>query len=162
MFWSLVNHKWLFQGWTQTSINLQVVYSTRHFFLSLLNHRSNYNPSFWNIKPETKEKKKNMFWSLFISREHSTQEPACSRVTYFILRAYTGNLWRPISWESRALSIADKYIHLKHTHTHTHTHTRTDTNCMQWHIPHAHTHTEKTQAYLSWVWWKQKKKMINQ
>ena len=31
-----------------------------------------------------------MFWSLFIFREHSTCEPASSRVTYFILRAYTG------------------------------------------------------------------------
>ena len=30
-----------------------------------------------------------MFWSLFIFREHSTREPASSRVTYFILRAYT-------------------------------------------------------------------------
>ena len=31
-----------------------------------------------------------MFWSLFIFREHSLREPASSRVTYFILRAYTG------------------------------------------------------------------------
>ena len=31
-----------------------------------------------------------MFWSLFIFREHSTREPASSKVTYFILRAYTG------------------------------------------------------------------------
>ena len=31
-----------------------------------------------------------MFWSLFIFRSHSTQEPASSRVTYFILQAYTG------------------------------------------------------------------------
>ena len=30
------------------------------------------------------------FFSLFIFRRHSTQEPASSRVTYFILRAYTG------------------------------------------------------------------------
>ena len=43
-------------------------------------------PQFRNAKPE---RKKNMFWSLFISREHSTREPASSRVTYFILRAYT-------------------------------------------------------------------------
>ena len=28
--------------------------------------------------------------SLFIFRGHSTREPASSRVTYFILRAYTG------------------------------------------------------------------------
>ena len=30
------------------------------------------------------------FFSLFIFRGHSTREPASSRVTYFILRAYTG------------------------------------------------------------------------
>ena len=30
-----------------------------------------------------------MFWSLLIFREHSTREPASSRVTYFILWAYT-------------------------------------------------------------------------
>ena len=30
------------------------------------------------------------FLSLFIFRGHSTREPASSRVTYFILRAYTG------------------------------------------------------------------------
>ena len=44
-------------------------------------------PQFRNAKPE---RKKNMFWSLFISREHSTREPASSRATYCILRAYTG------------------------------------------------------------------------
>ena len=31
-----------------------------------------------------------MFWSLSIFREHSTREPASSRVTYFILQGYTG------------------------------------------------------------------------
>ena len=31
-----------------------------------------------------------MFWGLFIFRDHSTREPASSRVTYCILRAYTG------------------------------------------------------------------------
>ena len=30
------------------------------------------------------------FFSLFIFRGHSTREPACNRMTYFILRAYTG------------------------------------------------------------------------
>ena len=30
------------------------------------------------------------FFSLFIFRRHSTREPVSSRVTYFILRAYTG------------------------------------------------------------------------
>ena len=38
----------------------------------------------------TDEKQYDMFWSLFIFREHKTREPASSRVTYFILRAYTG------------------------------------------------------------------------
>ena len=32
-----------------------------------------------------------MSWSLFIFRGHSTQEPAASRVTCFILRAYIGS-----------------------------------------------------------------------
>ena len=32
-----------------------------------------------------------MFFSLFIFRGHSTREPASNRVTYFILRAYTGS-----------------------------------------------------------------------
>ena len=31
-----------------------------------------------------------IIFSLFIFRGHSTQEPASSRLTYFILRAYTG------------------------------------------------------------------------
>ncbi|WP_419635634.1 hypothetical protein, partial [Thiolapillus sp.] len=30
-------------------------------------------------------------FSLFIFRGHSTREPASNRVTYFILRAYTGS-----------------------------------------------------------------------
>ena len=36
-----------------------------------------------------------MFLSLFIFRGHSTREPASGRVTYFILRAYTGTRCRP-------------------------------------------------------------------
>ena len=31
-----------------------------------------------------------MFWSLFLFRGHTTQKPESSRVTYFILLAYTG------------------------------------------------------------------------
>ena len=31
-----------------------------------------------------------MFWSLFIFRQHSARKLASSRVTYFILQAYTG------------------------------------------------------------------------
>ena len=34
---------------------------------------------------------KSCFFSLFIFRGHSTREPASSRMTYFILRAYTGS-----------------------------------------------------------------------
>ena len=33
-----------------------------------------------------------MVLSLFILRRHSTREPASGRVTYFILRAYTGTM----------------------------------------------------------------------
>ena len=33
---------------------------------------------------------KKEFFSLFIFRGHSTRDPASRRVTYFILRAYTG------------------------------------------------------------------------
>ena len=36
-----------------------------------------------------------MFFSLFIFRGHSTWEPASGRVTYFILRAYTGTMCSP-------------------------------------------------------------------
>ena len=32
-----------------------------------------------------------VFFSLFIFRGHSKREPASNRVTYFILRAYTGS-----------------------------------------------------------------------
>ena len=35
---------------------------------------------------------KSLFFSPFIFRGHSTREPASSRVTYFILRAYTGTM----------------------------------------------------------------------
>ena len=35
---------------------------------------------------------KSCFLSLFIFRGHSTREPASGRVTYFILRAYTGTM----------------------------------------------------------------------
>ena len=37
----------------------------------------------------------NIFFSLFIFRGHSAREPASSRVTYFILRAYTGTMCYP-------------------------------------------------------------------
>ena len=61
-----VNHKGLHQGWTQTSLNLQVIHFTSHHTTS------------------------HVFFSLFIFRRHSTREPESSRVTYFILWAYTG------------------------------------------------------------------------
>ena len=41
------------------------------------------------------KKKKKFFFSLFIFRGHSTREPASGRVTYFILRAYTGTMCQP-------------------------------------------------------------------
>ena len=31
-----------------------------------------------------------IFFTLFVFRGHSTREPASSRMTYFLLRAYTG------------------------------------------------------------------------
>ena len=74
----------------------------------------------------------------------------CKTVHIYII----GNLWCPISGESRALTKADKHIHFhnnnnnKNTHTHTHTtHTykHTDINCMQQHTPHAHAHTHTEQ-----------------
>ena len=39
-------------------------------------------------KKKKTKKTKQMFWSLFIFRGHSRREPASSRVTCFILRAY--------------------------------------------------------------------------
>ena len=59
-----------------------------------------------------------------------------------------GNLWRPISWEPRALTKADKHIHFNtHTHTHklhatahtTHMHART----------HTHAHRKNKQVWLT-------------
>ena len=41
------------------------------------------------ISERKTRKTKHMFWSLFEFRGHSTREPASSRVTYFILQAYT-------------------------------------------------------------------------
>ena len=64
---SPVNHKGLHQGWTQTSLYLQVIDFTSHHATS------------------------HFLW-LFIFRGHSTREPASGRVTYFILRAYTGTM----------------------------------------------------------------------
>ena len=65
---SPVNHKGLHQGWTQTSLYLQVIHFTSHHTTSHVG----------------------FFFSLLIFRGHSVREPASSRVIYFILRAYTG------------------------------------------------------------------------
>ena len=54
---SPVNHKGLHQGWTQTSLGLQVIHFTSHF-----HHKS-------------------CFLRLFIFRGHSTREPVANRVT---------------------------------------------------------------------------------
>ena len=64
-------------------------------------HKSLYHKSFFFPQPqlkfsthisEHKTRKNNntffFFFSLFIFREHSTREPASSRLTYFILLAY--------------------------------------------------------------------------
>ena len=63
---SPVNHKGLHQGWTQTSFYLQLSHFTSH-----------YTTKSW-------------FFSPFIFRGHSTREPTSNRVTYSIVRAYTG------------------------------------------------------------------------
>ena len=57
-------------GWTQTSFCLKVVHFTSHDTTSLFLF--------------------SFFFSLFIFRGHSRRERASSRVSYFILRAYTG------------------------------------------------------------------------
>ena len=64
---SPVNHKGLYQGWTQTSL------SPSYSF-----HKSSYH--------------KSRFLSLFIFRGHSARKPESSRVTYFILQACTGTM----------------------------------------------------------------------
>ena len=56
-----------------------------NFFL--LKPQLKFYSQFRNAQPE---KQYHMLWRLFIFREHSTREPASSRATYFILRAYTG------------------------------------------------------------------------
>ena len=65
---SQVNHKGLHQGCTKTSLYLQIIHFTYH--------KSSYH--------------KSCFCSLFTFRGHSTREPASSRVTCFVLPAYTG------------------------------------------------------------------------
>ena len=65
---SPVNHKGLHQGWTQTSLYLQIIHFTSHHIIT------------W---------KKNKKLCLFIFRGHSTREPATSMVTYSIQQAYT-------------------------------------------------------------------------
>ena len=68
---SQVSYKGLYQGSTQTSLYPQIIYFTTHFTTS---------DAFFVF----------FFNSLFIFCGHSTWETASSRVTYFILRAYTG------------------------------------------------------------------------
>ena len=99
--WEYVNSKfvsWCFESsppqritsGLKTNFKLSPAYS---FHKSLyqkspfLKPQLKFYPQFRNEKPE----KQNTFWSLFIIfREHLTRKLASSRVTYFILRAYTG------------------------------------------------------------------------
>ena len=62
-------------------------------------HKPLYHKSFFSSKHSTNsihnfrmqnQRNNNTFWSLSTFHEHLTQEPASSRVAYFILRAYTG------------------------------------------------------------------------
>ena len=70
-----------------------------------------FYPQFRNVN---QEKQLHMFWSLFTFLGHSTREPASSRVTYFILRVYTGTdvshsqhrkksgeVWKKCRWMDR-------------------------------------------------------------
>ena len=92
---SPVNHKELHEGYKQTSICLQVIYSTSHYSLFLKPQLKVY-PQFWNTNPEEEKKPKpnqhsnTCFAAYVLFCGHSTRQPASSRVTYFILRAYTG------------------------------------------------------------------------
>ena len=45
---------------------------------------------------------KSCCFSLFIFRGHSTREPASGRVTYFVLRAYTGTMCQPQSAQEKS------------------------------------------------------------
>ena len=85
---SPVNHTGLHQGWTQTSIYRQAIHSTSHYTTGLFPLKRQLLSTISERK--NKQTKRIMFWSLFMFRGHSTQEPASGRVTYFILLAYTG------------------------------------------------------------------------
>ena len=64
------------------------------------------------------------------------------RRSSFLIMIMTGNLWRSISWEPRALTKADKHTHFKkHTHTRTNTHTQTPPHRHTCTHTHTHTHT---------------------
>ena len=80
---SPVKHKGLHQGWTQTSLYIQVINFTSHHTTSHV-------------------------FSLFIFRRHSTREPASNRVTYFILRAYTGTRCWPQSTQEKSGEVLEK------------------------------------------------------
>ena len=59
---------------TTSGLNTNFTLSPSYSF-----HKSSYHKSCFQ----------NIFFNLFIFRGHSTREPSSSRVTYFILRAYT-------------------------------------------------------------------------
>ena len=48
------------------------------------------------------------FLSLFIFRGNSTREPASGRVTYFILRAYTGTMCKPQPTQEKSGEVLEK------------------------------------------------------
>ena len=89
----LSQQQWMTSG-LNTNFNLQVINSTSHyttslsFFFSLSQTTAQILSTISERKTRIKNKQTH-FWGLFIFREHSTREPASSRVTYFILRAYT-------------------------------------------------------------------------
>ena len=88
----LVNHEGLHQGLAQTLVYLQVIHSTSHYttgLFFLLSFLSQTTTQIHNFGMQTRKNNTHL-WSLFIFSGHSTRKLASSRMTYFILGAYTG------------------------------------------------------------------------
>ena len=67
------------QGWKQTSIYLQVIYSTSHYTTRLFFTKLN-SDSIISFRTQT-QKTIHMFWIMSIFRGNSARDPASSRVT---------------------------------------------------------------------------------
>ena len=75
------------KGWLVSLVSWCFELSQPHRITSGLNTNFTVSPNYSSHKSSYH---KSCFLSLFIFHGHSKWEPACSRVTYFILRAYTG------------------------------------------------------------------------